>query len=138
MEKQKYILTDSTFVRFAIIGVASNVLNFFFYVLIFLISTNIIFSSVAGYLVGVSASYYFGKTWVFKSERALKVAEAIKFLVVYFIGGFGMTLIITWLSESLSIDYKASWIGGAIFAVFNNYLGSKYIVFNKTKTRYFK
>ena len=68
----------------------------------------------------------------------MKVAEAIKFLVVYFIGGFGMTLIITWLSESLSIDYKASWIGGAIFAVFNNYLGSKYIVFNKTKTRYFK
>ena len=59
--------------------------------------------------------------------------EIVKFLVVYFIGGAGMTLIIVWLNNELNIDYKASWIGGAIFAIVNNYLGSKYIVFKKHK-----
>ena len=71
--------------------------------------------------------------WVFNSEQPNQFKEIVKFLVVYFIGGAGMTLIIVWLNNELNIDYKASWIGGAIFAIVNNYLGSKYIVFKQHK-----
>ena len=131
MEKQKYLLTDNTFKRFVIIGVVSNIINFTFYTLIFLIFSNIVVSSVAGYSVGVLTSYYFGKVWVFESEQVFKLSEMFKFMVIYFIGGLGMTLIIIWLNQDLNINYQVSWIGGAIFAIINNYLGSKYIVFKK-------
>ena len=131
MEKQKYLLTDNTFKRFVIIGVVSNIINFTFYTLIFLIFSNIVVSSVVGYSLGVLSSYYFGKVWVFESEQVFKLSEMFKFMVIYIIGGLGMTLIIIWLNQDLNIDYQVSWIGGAIFAIINNYLGSKYIVFKK-------
>ena len=133
MEKQKYFLTDNTFKRFAIIGIVSNILNFTFYTLIFLIFSNIVVSSVVGYSLGVLSSYYFGKVWVFESGQAFKLSEMFKFMVIYIIGGLGMTLIIIWLNQDLNIGYQVSWIGGAIFAIINNYLGSKYIVFKNNK-----
>ena len=138
MEKQKYLLTDNTFKRFVIIGVVSNILSFTFYTLIFLIFSNIVVSSVAGYSIGVLSSYYFGKVWVFESEQVFKLSEMFKFMVIYFIGGLGMTLIIIWLNQDLNINYQVSWIGGAIFAIINNYLGSKYIVFKNNKQGYFQ
>tara|TARA_B100002003_G_scaffold30131_1_gene25049 strand:+ start:111 stop:383 length:273 start_codon:yes stop_codon:yes gene_type:complete len=88
-------------------------------------------SSVVGYSLGVLSSYYFGKVWVFESEQVFKLSEMFKFMVIYIIGGLGMTLIIIWLNQDLNINYQVSWIGGAIFAIINNYLGSKYIVFKK-------
>jgi putative flippase GtrA len=88
-------------------------------------------SSVVGYSLGVLSSYYFGKVWVFESEQVFKLSEMFKFMLIYIIGGLGMTLIIIWLNQDLNIDYQVSWIGGAIFAIINNYLGSKYIVFKK-------
>ena len=133
MEKQKYSLVRNTFIRFAIVGVLSNILNFAVYVIVFLLSTNIVFSSVFGYSIGLFNTYLLGRIWVFNSEQPNQFKEIVKFLVVYFIGGAGMTLIIVWLNNELNIDYKASWIGGAIFAIVNNYLGSKYIVFKKHK-----
>ena len=133
MEKQKYSLVRNTFIRFAIVGVLSNILNFSVYVVVFLLSTNIVFSSVLGYSIGLFNTYLLGRIWVFNSEQPNQFKEIVKFLVVYFIGGAGMTLIIVWLNNELNIDYKASWIGGAIFAIVNNYLGSKYIVFKKHK-----
>jgi len=133
MEKQKYSLIRNTFIRFAIVGVLSNILNFSVYVIVFLLSTNIVFSSVLGYSIGLFNTYLLGRMWVFNSEQPNQFKEIVKFLVVYFIGGAGMTLIIVWLNNELNIDYKASWIGGAIFAIVNNYLGSKYIVFKKHK-----
>ncbi len=133
MEKQKYSLIRNTFIRFAIVGVLSNILNFSVYVIVFLLSTNIVFSSVLGYSIGLFNTYLLGRMWVFNSEQPNQFKEVVKFLVVYFIGGAGMTLIIVWLNNELNIDYKASWIGGAIFAIVNNYLGSKYIVFKKHK-----
>ena len=133
MEKQKYSLVRNTFIRFAIVGVLSNILNFAVYVVVFLLSTNIVFSSVLGYSIGLFNTYLLGRMWVFNSEQPNQFKEIVKFLVVYFIGGAGMTLIIVWLNNELNIDYKASWIGGAIFAIMNNYLGSKYIFFKKHK-----
>ena len=133
MEKQKYSLVRNTFIRFAIVGVLSNILNFAVYVIVFLLSTNIVLSSVLVYSIGLFNTYLLGRIWVFNSEKPIQFKEIVKFLVVYFIGGAGMTLIIVWLNNELNIDYKASWMGGAIFAIVNNYLGSKYIVFKKHK-----
>jgi putative flippase GtrA len=42
-----------------------------------------------------------------------------------------MGLIIQYLVETASIEYKLSWVIGAIFAVTNNYIGLKLYVFKK-------
>jgi len=120
-----------------IIGFLSNTLNFFCYVLTFLAFHNITISSTFGYLLGVSTSFYFAKIWVFDSSSNFQISEIIMFLVVYFVGGVGMTLIIIYLNKDLDIGYKLSWIGGAIFAIINNYFGSKYIVFKNKKAHDF-
>ena len=134
MKQNKYSLTQNSFIRFMIIGFLSNALSFFCYVLTFLAFQNITVSSTFGYLLGVSTSFYFGKIWVFDSSRNFQISEIIKFLVVYFVGGLGMILIIIYLNKDLEIGYKLSWIGGAVFAIINNYFGSKYIVFKNKKS----
>jgi len=134
MSEEKSFIIQHTFVRFLVIGLTSNTLSFSLFVLIFLISNNIILSSTFSYLLGVSTSFYFGKIWVFDSSRNFQISEIIKFLVVYFFGGLGMILIIIYLNEGLEIGYKLSWIGGAVFAIINNYFGSKYIVFKNKKS----
>ena len=132
MEQQKYHLTNNTFFRFAITGVISNIINITLYSLVYLMSSNIIVSSLIGYSVGTIYSYYFGKVWVFQFDKNFRFIEMIRFISVYIIGGLGMTFIIFCLNHYLNIDYRVSWIGGSLFAIANNYLGSKYLVFKKT------
>lgn len=132
MEQQKYHLTNNTFLRFSIIGVVSNIINFILYSLVYLMSFNIIVSSLIGYSVGILCSYYFARFWVFQLNNNFRFVEMIKFISVYIIGGLSMTFIIFCLNHYLNIDYRVSWIGGALFAIINNYLGSKYLVFKKT------
>ena len=109
----------------------SAALNFSLYILNFVISNNIILSSVAGYLLGIITSFYFGEMWVFNLSNIFTISELVRYLIVYFLGRLGMTLIIFLLNQDLGIDYKLSWIGGILFSISNNYLGSKYIVFKE-------
>jgi putative flippase GtrA len=132
MEQQKYYLINNTFLRFSIIGVVSNIINFILYSLVYLMSFNIIVSSLVGYSVGILCSYYFARFWVFQLNNNFRFVEMIKFISVYIIGGLSMTFIIFCLNHYLNIDYRVSWIGGALFAIMNNYLGSKHLVFKKT------
>ena len=92
---------------------------------------NIIISSLIGYFFGILTSYYFGRLWVFKVDNKFTLSEIIRFILVYVIGGLGMTIIIYYLDHYLNFDYKLSWVIGALFAVTNNYLGSKHLVFSK-------
>ena len=131
MEEQKYLITDHTFIRFAIIGVVSNIINFTLYSLTYLMFINIIISSLIGYFFGILTSYYFGRLWVFKVDNKFTLNEIVRFVSVYVIGGLGMTIIIYYLDHYLNFDYKLSWVVGALFAITNNYLGSKHLVFRK-------
>ena len=92
---------------------------------------NIIISSLIGYFFGILTSYYFGRLWVFKVDNKFTLSEIIRFILVYVIGGLSMTIIIYYLDHYLNFDYKLSWVIGALFAVTNNYLGSKHLVFSK-------
>ena len=129
MNEEKLSLIQNSFVRFLIVGLISTGLNFSLYVLVFLTTNNITLSSIFGYLIGISTSFYFGKIWVFNSGHPFKALEIVRFLTVYFLGGLRMTMIIIWLNQDLNFGYKISWIGGIIFSIINNYLGSKYLVF---------
>ena len=117
--------------RFIIVGLGSNALNFLVYAFLYKIGTTIWIASAFGYIVGLSNSFYFGKTWVFNPERVVYKHAIIKFVFIYGFGGLGMVLIITMLDSLTVIDYRIIWFFGALFAFLNNYLGSKIFVFPK-------
>ena len=121
--------------RFIIVGVGSNALNFLVYILLYRLGTTIWIASSLGYIVGLSNSFYFGKTWVFNSESVVFKHAIIKFILIYGFGGIGMVLIITMLDSLTAMDYRVIWFFGAFFAFLNNYLGSKIFVFPKENNK---
>ena len=116
--------------RFIIIGFLSAFINYFFYILIFKYTSNILLSSIFGYSMGILNSYIFGKKWVFKSYRNTTFESVFKFLLIYFTGGFIMTLIINFIFR-IGVEYRIAWCFGMSYALINNFLGSKYFVFKK-------
>ena len=117
--------------RFILVGFGSNALNFLVYILLYRLSATIWIASSLGYIAGLSNSFYFGKVWVFNSERVVFKDVIIKFILVYGFGGIGMVIIITILESQTVMDYRIIWFFGALFAFLNNYLGSKIFVFPK-------
>ena len=117
--------------RFIIVGLVSNALNFLVYAFLYKIGTTIWIASAFGYIVGLSNSFYFGKTWVFNPERVVYKHAIIKFVFIYGFGGLGMVFIINTLDSRTLMDYRVIWFFGALFAFLNNYIGSKIFVFSK-------
>ena len=117
-------------IRFIFIGIISTLINYLFYFFSIKITSNVSFSSILGYSLGLLYSFIFGKKFVFNNLSKINPKLITKFLFVYFIGGLGMTLIITFLS-SVNFNYQFSWIVGVTFSFINNFLGSKLYVFKK-------
>ena len=118
------------FIKFAIVGGLSVTINFVVYSVIFVITSLILPSAILGYSAGLFNSYALNKLWVFKSKSAPHRGEVFRFLLVYAAGGLGMLTLIYASYAALRIDYKFSWLIGAVYAVVNNYYGSKFLVFN--------
>ena len=118
--------------RFILIGLISTLINYLVYILTIKIYSNIPLSSFLGYSSGLVYSFIFGKKYVFKDLSKINTKLITKFLLVYFLGGLGMTVIIYFLIE-FGLNYKAAWIFGLIFSVINNFIGCKLYVFNSKK-----
>jgi len=128
----RYLKIKSNFLRFVVVGTFSTLINFLIYLFfINVVNFEVFLSSIIGYSFGLIASYHFGRTWVFNTLYKPNIRNVFLFLLVYIIGGVGMGLIIQYLVHIASIEYKLSWVVGAIFAVTNNYLGLKLYVFKK-------
>lgn len=120
-------------IRYLIVGVGSNLLNFALYSIAFLLNIPLLLASGLGYSGGLFCSYHFGRTWVFEQRFAITSRNIIRFIGVYLIGGIGMVALIEVTFKKFEFDYRVSWIFGAIFALVNNFLGLKFFVFNRAK-----
>ncbi len=116
--------------RFLFVGVGSNVINFVVYLLVYSIGVSLFAASVAGYSAGLFFSYHFGRIWVFGHRFDVRKENVIRFAAVYAVGGLGMSIIIEVLVRTIGLDYRVSWFIGAVFAVINNFVGLKWLVFN--------
>ncbi len=119
------------FLRFLFVGIGSNIINFSTYILIYSIGVPLFSASIVGYSAGLIVSYHFGRVWVFSTNFGVSKKNVFRFLVVYVVGGLGMSSIIELLDEVTTFDYKLSWFFGAVFAVVNNFFGLKWFVFNR-------
>ena len=116
--------------KFALVGLGSNILNFFIYSIIYKLSLGINLASVVGYTCGLLNSFYFADNWVFTRSRGKKTNYAFfLFVVIYSLGGLEMTLIIN-IVDKLIYNNNLAWIWGAFVAAMNNYFCSKYLLFD--------
>ena len=122
--------------RFLIVGLVANLVNFFMYYFLYFVGFSLFICSCLGYVTGIFISYIGGRSWVFKADITSTRKTLIKFFLVYFCGGLGMTILIVLLTNHFYFDYKVSWLIGAFYAVTNNFLGQKLIVFNRTEIDY--
>ena len=118
----------SYFFRFVLVGLLSTLLNYLTYIILIYINIPITFSAVIGYSFGLINSYILGERWVFKIKSKKFYSSKFKFLLLYTFGGMGMSIIVSILIK-YNFDYKLAWLVGILFAVANNFLGSKYFVF---------
>ena len=115
--------------KFIIVGALSSILNFLVYKLIYVLTSNINFSSVLGYSIGLLNSFLFSSKWVFSNKKFISFDKVfLLFVLIYFLGGIEMTITINVLYK-LSGNHNIAWICGASFATINNFLFSKYLVF---------
>jgi putative flippase GtrA len=117
------------FGKFVITGILANIINFIFYFLFFKFGATVNLSSIIGYISGLTVSFYFSKTWVFQEQKNSTLRMYSSFFLIYALGGLGMTILIDYFTNHYFLDFKISWIFGALFAVINNFLGLKFIVF---------
>tara|TARA_Y100001978_G_scaffold36996_1_gene32981 strand:- start:97 stop:489 length:393 start_codon:yes stop_codon:yes gene_type:complete len=117
-------------IKFALVGLGSSILNFFIYSIIYHLTLRINLASFIGYTFGLLNSFYFSDNWVFSSSRNKKTNYAFSlFVVIYFLGGVEMALIIN-IVDNLIQNHKVAWLCGAFIAAMNNYLCSKYLLFD--------
>lgn len=117
--------------RFLLVGLASNLINYAIYIVVRNVGASLMLASLAGYAAGLYNSYYFGRRWVFNAWQTQQGPAVFRFALVYLVGGAGMAAIIEGLDQLFGWDYRATWFAGAAFAFANNFLGSKWLVFEK-------
>ena len=117
--------------RFCISGLIATFINFLVFNSFYLIFKNIIFASLFGYFTGLLSSFIIAKIWVFRDNSQKKIIKSFFiFCLIYFAGGLEMSLIIIFLSRLIE-SYNIAWLLGAFIGALNNYLGSKYFLFQK-------
>tara|TARA_Y100001968_G_C19373043_1_gene726129 strand:+ start:1145 stop:1525 length:381 start_codon:yes stop_codon:yes gene_type:complete len=120
--------TKQQFSKFSLVGILSTFYNYLIYKFLYLVTDKIVFASIIGYTIGLFNSYWFGKKWVFRVQESDHKRIICNFLIVYGIGALGSSIII-YLINGLYNNYSLAWLLGTIFAVINNFVGSKYFVF---------
>ena len=117
--------------RFFVSGIIASSFNFISYRALYLIFKNILFASISGYCIGIIVSFIFAKSWVFKKISYHPLVKSFFiFCLIYFLGGLEMSLVILFLNRLID-NYKIAWLFGALIGSLNNYLGSKYLLFEK-------
>jgi len=117
-----------TVVRFLVVGVVSNIINFLVYFTAYNLLGKIALSAFLGYMAGLLNSMYFSKSYVFAHLELREFGTFWRFSLIYFVGWAGLTAITAYLHVDWGVDYRVSWLAGALFAVVNNYFGSKWAV----------
>tara|TARA_B100000963_G_scaffold50762_1_gene38893 strand:+ start:1859 stop:2251 length:393 start_codon:yes stop_codon:yes gene_type:complete len=116
--------------KFVIVGIASTLINFGIYSLIYYFTLRLNLASILGYASGIINSFYFSDKWVFNKSRNKNFNFAlILFIIIYVVGAFEMTVVINLINYS-SNNHQFAWLCGVLVAASNNYLCSKYFLFN--------
>ena len=116
--------------KFGLVGLGSTFLNFCVYSIVYHLTLIINLASFLGYFSGLFTSFYFSNNWTFNKSRYKNLGYTLfLFIFIYFMGGLEMTLIINMIYKLIQ-NHRVAWICGVFVAAINNYVCSKYLLFN--------
>ena len=138
MDERRKIYTSVRFlkknnyqiIKFAISGFLATITNFLLFNFIFLFSNNLLLASSSGYFLGLLISFILSKIWVFKDNSKKIIKSFFIFSLIYLFGGLEMSLL-TFHLTNVTDNYIFAWLVGAFVGSLNNYLGSKFFLFEK-------
>ena len=128
---------DSTFIRFAMVGVANTIFGtaiMFLFYNVFHLSYWV--SSASNYVVGSIVSYFLNKYFTFQNkERSWKqLGMFVINITICYLLAYGMAKpVVSWIlhNQSKSVQENLSMlVGMGAFVVFN-YVGQRLVVFKK-------
>ena len=121
-------LDSVDFIRFLLVGICSNVINFLIFTLTHLTKLPVLLCAMSGYASGLVFSYHFARVWVFRHKLKSNNEKMLKFLLVYITGGALMSVSVELFAKYFAFDLALSWCAGAFLALTNKYFGSKFLV----------
>ena len=122
---------NNQILKFIISGLIATGINFVVFSSFFLFFRSLILASLFGYFSGLVFSFILARLWVFKSKSKQRIYKSFSFFsLIYLLGALEMSLIILIINYFFQARTFA-WFIGTLFSAINNYLGSKYFLFEK-------
>lgn len=119
-------------IRYTIVGGLAFVVDFgLLFVLTEYAGLHYILSATCSFLAGLLVNYYISTAWVFESSIKSKQIEFTLFALIGVVG-LGLNDLLIWIfTEKFQIYYMLSKLITAVLVYLWNFLGRKYLVFNK-------
>lgn len=119
-------LTESSFLRFAVVGVLSTVIDFAVLNILLHFHAAVLIAGALGFFAGFSNGYYFNSRYVFKSASSVRY---MKYFVVS-LGGLGITeVLLDIFNVHLGLRANVAKLIAVAVVFFWNYILSKYWAF---------
>lgn len=119
-------------IRYTIVGGLAFIVDFgLLFVLTEYLGLHYIASATCSFLAGLLVNYYISTAWVFESAIKSKRMEFTLFALIGVIG-LGLNDLLIWVfTEKFHLYYMFSKLLTAVLVYLWNFLGRKYLVFNK-------
>ncbi|WP_293739941.1 GtrA family protein [uncultured Parabacteroides sp.] len=119
-------------IRYTIVGGLAFIVDFgLLFILTEYLGLHYIVSATCSFLAGLLVNYYISTAWVFESTIKSKQIEFTFFALIGVVG-LGLNNLLIWIfTEKCHIYYMFSKLITAVLVYLWNFLGRKYLVFNK-------
>lgn len=121
------------FSRFVLVGIFNTLLGYgVIFSCMYLANMSPETSNVAGYAVGLIASYLLNRSYTFKSKQS-RPGEMIRFLIVFIVAYASNFAILIFLIHSINLHAGLSQVLAGVVYVAASYLMNKYYVFKASR-----
>ena len=117
------------FIKFSLVGVLNTAITVLSYNLLVFLGVNYIVANIIGYALGTLNSYFWNKSWVFKSNEN-KYKLFVKFIIVNLITLGLNSYILTVLVTKIHLNKTLSQLAATAVGMVVNFILNKLWTFN--------
>jgi len=123
--------------KFGIVGIISTIINYSVFALLYkTFELYYIFSSVMGYICGLSLGYLLNKYWTYIDQIDKTKSYIFEYFILYMISLFVSQLFLFSVVEIIFINPMYANILAIGLSTIMNFLGTNFFVFKKTENHY--
>ena len=118
--------------KFIIVGISNTAASYTIFIILLLLTNNYILSATLSYLIVFIRSFYFNKSWVFKSNKQVNLKLTLYFLLINLLSLASNLIILAFLIEVTNVNVYISQAIATLIVMGINYNGYK-LIFSTTK-----